>query len=128
MGKEVRRWMVRLILLGLAGAGVILVKPDLISDATKRTQVEEVREQLLKANTQGQERALQILGDTAKETQAIVGRVSRVTEEVTHQNPQEIINQAVANITAEVKDLPKEQVKKIKLEFCRDVMEEVSRP
>lgn len=114
----------RLGLVALAGGTVILARPALIRDTTKREQVEQVREQVLQANTQAQEKALQILGESTTTTKEVIERVREVTREVTNRDPQEIINQTVTNITQEVKDLPQEQVKKIKVQICKEILEE----
>ena len=55
----------------------------------------------------------------------MVGRVREVTYQVTNQDPQEIVNQTVTNITNEIKDLPQEQVKKIKVEICQEILKDV---
>jgi len=121
---KIKRWLVRLGLVGLAGGAVILARPALIKDAVKREQVEQVREQVLQANTQAQEKTLQVLGESTATTKEVIERVREVTREVTNRDPQEIISQTVTNITQEVKDLPQEQVKKIKVEICREILEE----
>lgn len=122
--KKIRRWVVRLALLGLAGAGVVLAKPDLIKDAQKRAQVEQVRDRVLEANTEAQEKTLQVLGQSAATTEVVVERVREVTKEVTNQDPEQIVNQTVTNITNEIRDLPQEQVNKIKRDICEQIMVE----
>lgn len=47
-----------------------------------------------------------------------------VIEKVTDEQEEALINKTVENITKQVKDLPQEQVKKIKYEFCKDVVTE----
>lgn len=121
---KIKLWLVRLGLVGLAGGAVILARPALIKDMAKRQQVEQVREQVLQANTQAQEKALQVLGESTTTTKEVIERVREITKEVTNRDPQEIINQTVTSITQEVKDLPQEQVKKIKVQICREILEE----
>jgi predicted translin family RNA/ssDNA-binding protein len=121
---KIKRWLVRLGLVALGGGIVILARPALIRDTAKREQVEQVREQVLQANTQAQEKALQVLGESTVTTKEVIERVREVTREVTNQDPQQIINQTVTNITQEIKDLPQEQVKKVKQEVCRQILEE----
>lgn len=122
--REIKRWLVRLGLVGLASGAVILARPALIKDMAKRQQVEQVREQVLQANTQAQEKAIQVLGESTTTTKEVIERVREITKEVTNRDPQEIISQTVNNITQEVKDLPQEQVKKIKVQICREILEE----
>ena len=123
--KNIRRWLVRLVVLGLGGAAVVMAKPDLVPDPQKQAQIKQVREQVLQANTEVQGKALQILGDSATTTQEVVGRVREVTYQVTNQDPQEIVSEVVTNITNEIKDLPQEQVKKIKVEICQEILKDV---
>jgi len=101
-----------------------LARPALVRDTAKREQVEQVREQVLRANTQAQEKALQILGESTTTTKEVIERVREVTREVTNRDPQEIISQTVTNITQEVKNLPQEQVKRVKQEVCRQILKE----
>ncbi|OGY16477.1 MAG: hypothetical protein A2784_04380 [Candidatus Chisholmbacteria bacterium RIFCSPHIGHO2_01_FULL_48_12] len=121
---KIKRWLVRLGLVGFAGGTVILARPALVRDTAKREQVEQVREQVLRANTQAQEKALQILGESTTTTKEVIERVREVTREVTNRDPQEIISQTVTNITQEVKNLPQEQVKRVKQEVCRQILKE----
>lgn len=124
--KILRRWLLRLVLVGVGIATGVMVRPSLIEDPIKRAQVEQLRNQVLEANTQSQEKALQVLGQTAQTSQQVIEKVTRITQEVTHQNPQQVVNTTITNITNEVKNLPQEQVKKVKLQFCQDVMQELN--
>lgn len=124
MMSKIKRWLWKLGLVGLAGGAVVLARPALIQDTTKRQQVEQVREQVLQANTQAQEKALQVLGESTTTTKEVIERVREITKEVTNRDPEEIISQTVTNITNEVKSLPAEQVKKVKVEICREILEE----
>lgn len=121
---KIKRWLWRLGLVGLAGGAIILARPALIKDAAKREQAEQVREQVLQANTKAQEKALQVLGESTTTTKEVIERVREITKEVTNRDPEEIISQTVTNITNEVKSLPQEQVKKVKVEICREILEE----
>lgn len=121
---KIKRWLVRLGLVGLAGGTIILAKPALIQDTAKREQVEQVRNQVLQANIETQEKALEILGESQKTAQGVIGKAMEITGTVTQTDPQEIINTTVNNITNEVKSLPQEQVKKIKVQICKEILEE----
>lgn len=123
--KKLRRWFFRLVLVGL-GVGIgVLVKPSLIQDPAKRAQVEGVRDQLLEVNDVGQQKALELLNQGSVTAEQALGTASQITQDLTNQDPQELVTQTVTNLTEEVKTLPEKQVKKIKLEFCRDVIEEI---
>lgn len=124
MMSKIKRWLWKLGLVGLAGGAVVLARPALIQDTTKRQQVEQVREQVLQANTKAQEKALQVLGESTVTTKEVIERAREITKEVTNRDPEEIISQTVTNITNEVKSLPAEQVKKVKVEICREILEE----
>lgn len=45
-------------------------------------------------------------------------------DKVTNEQEEALINKTVENISRQVKDLPKEQVEKVKYEFCKDIIEE----
>lgn len=123
--KKLRRWFFRLVLVGL-GVGIgVLAKPSLIQDSAKRAQVEGVRDQLLEVNEVGQQKALELLGQSGEVAGQALDTATQITKDVTNQDPQELVTQTVTNLKEEVKTLPEKQVKKIKLEFCRDVIEEI---
>jgi len=123
--RKIRRWLFRLSLVALAAAAVLMVKPDLVKDPTQRAQVEDIRTQVLQANTQGQEKALEILSQGSQVTGQLLGQATTAAKELTHQDPQEIINTTITNLTNEVKDLPQEQVKKVKLQICEQILKDV---
>ena len=123
--KKIRRWLFR---LGLLGAGVaigVLAKPSLIQDSAKRAQVEGLRDQILQANDVGQEKALQVLGQSAEVIEDTVGKASNVAKDLSGKDPQIIVEEKVTYLKEEVKSLPEKQVKRIKLEFCQDVIKEL---
>ncbi len=101
-----------------------MLRPTVIQDPVKRQQVEQVREQVLQANIEAQEKALEILGESQKTAQGVIGKAMEITGTVTQTDPQEIINTTVNNITNEVKSLPQEQVKKIKVQICKEILED----
>ncbi len=123
--KKIRRWLFR---LGLVATGVgigVLVKPSLIPDLEKRAQVEGLREQILQANEVGQEKALQVLGESSEVAQEAVDKASEVAKDLSGKDPQVIVEEKVTDFKEEIKSLPEKQVKKIKLEFCQDVIKEI---
>jgi cell division protein FtsB len=123
--KKIRRLLVRTLLLGL-GVGVgLMARPSLVKDPVKRQQVEQARDQLLEWNDVAQEKALDVLGQSTDTIQETVENITYITKEKTEVNPQEVVQTTINNITQEVKELPQEQIHKVKLEFCRDVIEEV---
>jgi len=123
--KKIRRWLVRLGLVAV-GVGVgVLVKPSLIQDSTKRAQVEDMREQILQANEVGQEKALQVLGESAEVIGNTVDKTSSLAKDLSGKDPQVIVEEKVSDFKEEIKSLPEKQIKKIKLEFCQDVIKEI---
>ncbi len=123
--KHLRSWLFRLGLIGVGVAAGVLAKPSLIQDPVKRTQVEDMREQILEANDIGQEKALQVLGESAEVAKTTLKKASEVTGEITHTDPQQLVETTVTNLKEEVKSLPEKEVKRIKLEFCQDVIKEI---
>ena len=123
--KRIRRYLFRLFLLAVGGAIGILARPSLVQDPIKRAQVEGIRDQLLQANDVGQEKALQVLGETSGVAQDTLGKVSEITREVTNTDPQVLIQEKVTLLKEEVKSLPEKEIKRIKLEFCQDVIEDI---
>lgn len=66
----------------------------------------------------------EILSVLGAATQRALSTTTEFVDRVTSESDEALINQTVENISKEVKDLPQEQVKKIKYEFCKDVIEE----
>lgn len=122
--KKIRKLLLRVALVGVGVAAGILARPSLIQDPIQRAQVEHLREQVLEANDAGQKKALEVLGSSTDTIQETVGQVSGIADEVTGTDPQVLVNEKVEVIKQEVKNLPQNQIKKIKLEFCQDVIKE----
>lgn len=55
-------------------------------------------------------------------TQRIFTQGTAVLNDATDGKAEPIINKAVSDLQEKVKDLPEEQYKKVKYEFCRDVI------
>lgn len=123
--KKIRRWLFRLALVGIGVAAGVLARPSLIQDPVKRAQVEDIRSQVLQANDEAQQKAMEVLGQSSEVVKQTVTTVSEVTKEVTNKDPQVVVQETVTKLTEEVKTLPQEQVKKIKLQFCQDVIGEI---
>lgn len=123
--KKIRHWLTRIILLAAIGAGVVLVKPSLISDPAKRAQVEDLRNKILQVNNEGQEKALKVLGESAEVVKDTTDKAADVAKDLSGKDPQVIVEEKVTILKEEVRSLPEKQVKKIKLEFCQDVIKEV---
>ncbi|MBI2009714.1 MAG: hypothetical protein HYS86_00910 [Candidatus Chisholmbacteria bacterium] len=122
--KKIRQLLFRVALVGVGVAAGVLARPSLIQDPAQRALVDELRNQVLTANEEGQKKALQVLGSSSETIKETVGKVSGVADEVTGTDPQVLVNEKVAIIKQEVKNLPQNQIKKIKLEFCQDVIKE----
>ncbi len=123
--KKIRRLFLRTCLLAL-GLGVgVLFRPQVIKDPNTRLQVENLRDRVLQANDEAQMQALEALEDSGEKVKGVAEKAADITEEVTNTDPQEYVEEKVDELTEEIKSIPEEQVKKIKLEFCQDVIEEI---
>ena len=66
------------------------------------------------------DQATNILGTTASKIKTTAtGLIDKLSDE----QEEALINSTVENISRQVKDLPAEQVQKIKYEFCKDIIE-----
>ena len=70
------------------------------------------------------EQFTQVLGTATK---SVVSTASQLVDRFTDDQEEALINSTVENISRQVKDLPASQVKKIKREFCSDIIEEATR-
>ena len=123
--KATRRLVWQIAILGAGVAAGILVRPSIIPDPKQRAQVEGVREQILEANEVAQEKAYEVLGESTDVVGNVVSKVSEATEEISGTNPQQVVEEKVTSFAEEIKSLPEKQVKKIKLEFCAELIEEI---
>lgn len=123
--KKIRRLLLQVALLSTGIAAGVLAKPSLLTDPVQRAKVEEVRDQVLEANDEAQEKALEVLGDSSQAVKGAVDTVSEISQGLTGTDHQAVVQEKVASITEEIKELPEKQVKKIKLEFCEDLIKEI---
>jgi len=123
--KKIRRLFLRICLVAL-GLGIgILFRPQVIKDPNTRIQVENLRDRVLQANDEAQMQALEVLEESGEKVKGAADKAAEVAEEITNTDPQEYVEEKVDELTEEIKSIPEEQVKKIKLEFCQDVIEEI---
>lgn len=123
--KKIRRFLLRACLVAL-GLGIgVLFRPQVIKDPATRSQVENLRDRVLQANDEAQQQALEVLEEGSEKVKGAADKASEITEEITDTNPQEYVDEKVDQLTEEIKSIPEEQVKKIKLEFCQDVIEDI---
>jgi len=123
--KKIRRLFLRVCLVAL-GLGVgVLFRPQVIKDPVMRGQVEGLRDRVLQANDQVQDQALDALEEGSEKVKGAAEKASDITQDLTDTDPQEYVEDKVEELTEEIKSIPEEQVKKIKLEFCQDVIEEI---
>lgn len=123
--KKLHRTLLQVALLSTGLVAGILARPSIISDPQQRSQVEEVRNQVLQANDNIQEKALETFDEGSGTVKGVIDKASDITEDFSGTNPQEVVQQKVEAFSQEVKALPEKQIKKIKLEFCQDVIEEI---
>lgn len=112
-----------LLLLPLTvGAYYAYKNPQVLNKFISFSQQEESTDETQSADiifTTNQ--ATEVLGATVSQ----IGSTARsIIDKVTDEQEEALINKTVENISKQVKDLPEQQVRKIKVEFCKDVIDE----
>lgn len=116
--RRIEKYSRRAFVLALLVLGYFWLLPIVVPSYAP--QVEKTKLTVLTAASQAQSQATQILGSaTQLTTELTAGK-----DTLEGKNPEELVQNAVDDLKERVKALPGEQVKKIKQNFCRDVIEE----
>lgn len=123
MLKKLFNWRVMLGILVVIG--FLMYKPEVIPDETWRSRVTDLRDQLLQQKPPDTAQVGQIL-NTSKEK--VLGLYDKIQEDQKIPGlPEEVVvDEYVSKLTAEVKQIPNEQLKAVKRQFCQDVIDEAT--
>ena len=108
-----------IFVLSLLAGGVFLYKPNLFKKLEQEITNGDASSS--KMVIENKDNAMNVLGATVHR---ITNSAKDIVEKMAGEQEEAIINQAVENISKQVKTLPEQQVKKIKYQFCRDIIEE----
>lgn len=118
--RRMKRYLKRALILGAIGAlyffGVPIFMPSMAP------QVNETKQGILLAADIAGRNVSQILGVTTQLTAEVLGRKNEIEEK----GAEALVRETVDDLTGRIKKLPGEQVKKVKREFCADVIEEAA--
>lgn len=117
------RKLLPLLLIGaVVGAYYLPQNPELITriipqNAESQDQEDENSEVVMTTSEN--------IGSVLSSTVQNISNVTRsIIDKMTDEQEEALINQTVKNLSTQIKDLPREQVEKIKYQFCQDVIEE----
>ena len=116
--RRIKKYMRRTLILALLVLGYFWLLP--IIAPSYAPQVEKTKETVLTAASQAQSQATQILGTATQLTTELTSG----KDALEGKDPEEMVQNAVDDLKERVKALPGEQVKKVKRQFCADVIEE----
>ena len=123
---ELRRGLMRIVMVGVLGAGVYLLSnPGAIENPKQREKVEAAREKLVESGSEGGDQ-LKVSIDSAKEYVKEAFETTKIPKNLTGGEEEIVVEELVNNLSEEVKQLPAEQVKKVKIQFCQDVINEAT--
>ncbi len=108
-----------ILLLTLLTGGTYLIKPDLFKKIDSEITPPSTFPPEIIINQP--ENPLNVLGATAKR---LTTSTKQKIEKIAGEQEEAIINQAVENISQQVKSIPEQQAKKIKYQFCQDIIQE----
>ena len=136
--RRLKKRIIQLVLLAVVGGSVyLLVNPQIVADPVRRGQIEQVREKVMGASV-GTESVNVISQDSDNGAQAVISqaisksksyidqafRTIKIPKKISGTSEEIVVEDVVSNLSNELKQLPAEQVKKIKIELCQDVIEE----
>ena len=116
--RKVKKYFRRTIKIGLLIVGYFWLLPLLVPSLSP--QVERTKQGVVGAAKQAQTTITQVLGSASEFTQR--GTSGDATEKSI--NPEAFIQETVNDLGDRVKALPREQLKKVKTQFCSDLIEE----
>lgn len=116
--------MVGLVLLG--GAAFLLFNPQVIENLEQRQKVEAVRSNLFESGDEGGGQLTTAI-ESAKEYIEHAFETIKIPKELTGSEEEIVVQELVDNLTEQVKQLPAEQVKRVKVGFCQDVIDEATK-
>lgn len=121
--KKLKRNLTRAILISAAvAAGYVLMNPTVLGNSAREEQVTRVREQLLAVSSSTQDRIAGILGATTSVVEEAL-KTTKIPKQLTNQE-EIVVDEVVKGFADEIKKLPAEQAKKVKRDFCADLIEE----
>ncbi|MCH7951892.1 hypothetical protein IH980_04105 [Patescibacteria group bacterium] len=115
---RIKKYTRRALMLGIIVAVYFWVLPLLVPSMAP--QVDQTRQTVIAVAGQAQKQMTQILG-TATELSA---ELTSKKKEIEEGGPEILVQETVDDLTERIKALPREQVKKVKSQFCADLIEE----
>lgn len=116
--RKIKRYVKRVLIILAIVLGYFVLLPQMLPSYAP--QIKNNEKQLIAAFQIIKKQLTQLLGTAIEFTD----RLASDTESLENIDPEEIVSQKVEELKEKVKELPKEQVKKIKRDFCSDVIEE----
>lgn len=116
--RRIRRYAKRALLLTAAIIGYFYLLPIIMPGYAP--SVNQSKANLMSAAHQAQTQLNQVLGVATQLATQVVGKKG----EIESKGPEALVEEVVDDLTQRVKQLPGEQVRKVKRQFCADVIEE----
>jgi len=118
--RRIKKYLKRLILVAAMALFYFFLLPKI--SPKYAPSVEKNKEMILESAKNARTQISQILGTATQIEEKLTGE----KEKLEGQGPEALIRQTVDDLTQRVKALPKEQVQKVKREFCSDVIKEAT--
>ena len=115
---RIKKYTRRALMLGIIVAVYFWVLPLLVPSMAP--QVDQARQAVVAAAGQAQKQMTQILGTATELSEELTSRKKEIEEG----GPEILVQETVDDLTERIKALPREQVKKVKIQFCADLIEE----
>lgn len=116
--RKVKKTIRRLIYLGILVAGYFWLLPTVVPGMSP--QVEKTRSGLVSVAGQAQTSISQVLGSATQFT----SELSKEAGQTQEKGAEALVQKTVDDLTKRVRELPGNEVKKVKIQFCADLIEE----
>lgn len=124
--RKIKHLISRVLLVGLVFGGYYLYKnPQLVSQILNKQPPEElVSSQAILNNFISQEKASEILGKTTSLVAEGLENI-KIPKQLSGSNEEIVIQDAFDQFSQKIKDLPAEQVDRVKIQLCKDILEPI---
>ncbi len=118
--RKIKKYTRRLMWIMLAAIGYFILLPKLVPSYAP--QVEQSKATLIAGYQVARQEAEKVLGSAAQ----LTAQLTSTKEELEEKGPEAIVQEKVNELKEQVKALPKEQIKKVKSQFCSDLIQEAT--
>jgi hypothetical protein len=115
-----------ILIIVLIAAGYVVYNPQVIPNESLRQSVTQAKEQMLGQNP---ETSSSVLGAFTQAKDSVVewAQSTKLPPALTGQKQEIVVDEYVKGLTDQVKQLPADQLHRVKQQFCQDIVTEATK-